>query len=161
MDSRIKSKRQLYLYKWDGIGSKLSKLLIVLFVFTITIQLLFLIGIESIPPNVTLDMEGIAILGNPFNEVQGEIILKLDRKDKTPIVKVYINGENTSFFDNQYISLKVKNNDIIEISGIDCKDSENFSIYYVSDNIANPKAGLKFIVNNNIVLIGRVKMKMR
>lgn len=97
MDSRIKSKRQLYLYKWDGIGNKLSKLLIVLFVFTITIQLLFLIGIESIPPNVTLDMEGIAILGNPFNEVQGEIILKLDRKDKTPIVKVYINGENTSF----------------------------------------------------------------
>lgn len=57
--------------------------------------------------------------------------------------------------------MKVKNNDIIEISGIDCKDSENFSIYYVSDNIANPKAGLKFIVNNNIVLIGRVKMKMR
>lgn len=160
MDSRIKVKWQLHLVKWDKIGDILKKSLVVLFVFTVAIQLLFLLNNEGIPPNNALDMEGKSIIKNPFNS-EGEIILEADILDKSSSIVVFINGEKSSCFNSRYLALKVKDKDVIEISGIDYKNDINISIYSVSDNIVNPKVGFNYKINNNIISFGKIKMKQR
>lgn len=161
MDSRIKDKWQLNLIKWDKIGNKLKKSLIMLFIFTIVVQLLFLFNNEGIPPNNTLVMEGKAIIENPFSKINGEIILATDSTDEISSIIIFINGEKIGCFYDQHITLKVKDKDIIEISGAECKNNNNISIHSVSDNIISPKVGFNYIVNNNMVLVGRVKIKQR
>ena len=160
MDSRIKGKWQLSLARWDKIGNKLKKLLLILFTFTVAIQFLFLLNNEGIPPNNALLMEGKSIIENPLSN-EGEIVLEADRLDETSSIVIFINGEKISCFNSQYIALKVKDKDIIEISGIDYKNDVNISIHSVSDNIVNPKVGFNYKVNNNIVLVGKVKMEQR
>lgn len=161
MDSRIKGKWQLRLIKWDRIGSKLKKSLVVLFILTIFIQLLFLLNNDGIPPNNTLVMEGNAIIQNFFDDMEGEIVLAADRTDEISSIVVFINGEEIGCFYSQHLALKVKDKDIIEISGIDYRNNINIRVYSVSDNIINPKVGFNYKVNNNIVSVGKVKMKQR
>lgn len=160
MDSRIKGKWQLYLVKWDKIGDKLKKSLVVLFIFTVAIQFLFLLNNEGIPPNNALVMEGKSIIENPISS-EGEIVLEADITDESSSIVVFINGEKISCFNSRYFALKVKNKDVIEISGIDCKNDINISIYSVSDNIINPKVGFNYKINNNIISFGKIKMKQR
>lgn len=159
MDSRVKNKCQLYISRWDRVGIILKKYLVLLFIITMVIQLLFFLDIEDIPPNTIINMEGKAISKNLFTNMNGEIMLESDRIDNLSSIEIYINGEKIGSFDNKFMSLKVSNRDIIEISGIGYQDKFDISIFNVSDNIINPKIGSKYQINNNIVLIGNVKMK--
>ena len=159
MNSRIKSKWQLYMFRWDKIGIILKKYLILLFIITMAAQLLFFLDIEGVPPNTTINMEGEAIIENLFSSMNGEIVLTSDSMDNLSSITVYINGEKIDSFDDKFMSLKVKNRDIIEISGVNYVDELNINISNVSDNIIDPKVGLNYKINNNIVLIGKVRMK--
>lgn len=161
MSSRIDDKYRLYLTKWENAGNKLKKIMIILFIITIFIQLLLLLNIEGLPPSSTLKMEGKAIIENLFDFKEGEVILRADKIDKNHMVKIIINGVEICPFDKQFITLIVNEADIIEISGINCLDRINISVYSVSDNVSIPKVGLNYQINKNLVYLFRIKMKLR
>ncbi|MCK9217558.1 MAG: hypothetical protein M0P77_06530 [Firmicutes bacterium] len=160
MSSKIHNKIHLYMIVWEYIGTKLKKIILFFFIITTLSQYLILFTIEGLPPNTTLKMEGKAIIEDLFDSTEGEIILKADKIDKDNTPEIIINGTSKYTFNSEFIDLKVKESDIVEIDGINCKDKINVFVYRVSDNIVIPKADLNYQINKNLVFLFRVKMKL-
>ena len=159
MSSRIDERYRSYISKWEKVGFRLKRVLIILFLATVFIQFLKFLTIEELPPSSAIKLEGKAIIDNLFGFTEGVITLKADRYDRELPLKILINGVEKFTFDKQSITFVVNEADIIEVDGINSFDKINITVQSVSDNISIPNEGFSYQINRNLVYLFRVKMR--
>ncbi len=89
----------------------------------------------------------------------GTLELSVTSKSKYSKIQIFVNGEYYKSFNQKSISLMVKNNDIIEINGINNEFPAIIRITSITDNIISPKQESIIRVNKNFVQAGRVRLK--
>lgn len=159
MNSRLDKKKYQYIITWERLGNSLTKMLLILSLLTIAVQSVIAIDIDILPQNITMELEGKSVVENYHYESKGQIKITADSKADIAFLRVFINGEMKEGGDNAYIELNVRNNDIIEIDGIDSEKYININIENTSENIIFPKKGMRYRIEGNIVVLGRVKLK--
>lgn len=159
MNSRLDKKKYQYIIIWERLGNSLTKMLLILSLLTIAAQSIIAIDIDILPQNITMELEGKSVVENYHYESKGQIRITADSKTDIAFLKVFINGELKERGDKTSIELNVRNNDIIEIDGIGSKKYINITIEDTSENINFPRKGMKYRIEGNIVVLGRVKLK--
>jgi hypothetical protein len=71
----------------------------------------------------------------------------------------YVNGESVTTPDSKSIKLQVKDSDVIEVSAGSFNDTAMLKVTALSCNITVPELGKLIYVNNNLVMIDRVRLK--
>lgn len=89
-----------------------------------------------------------------------ELSLSLDYEQHLPGLKVLVNGMKVANFSQKQITVKVKNNDLLEIDGSFYPYIIGVEIKTSSSAISHPKTGNKIFVNNSIESFGRIKIKL-
>lgn len=121
--------------------------------------------------NFVMQQRGVSILSKEVESLEGKAVtmtqtqlymgsleLRATGKEYTKL-QIYINGDYYKNFDKESISLMVKNNDIIEISGIKSNDPVRVQIIGKSQNITAPELNSYVDVNKDFVIAGRVQLK--
>ncbi|MFZ5354185.1 MAG: hypothetical protein ACOZCL_15885 [Bacillota bacterium] len=156
--SQTEDKHNDLLKWWADTDKKIVKLLIIMLVLLIFIQALLTNDYFRELFSKVERLEGKAIDGNQTYINRGTIELILINCSSGDRPGVYINGACAAVFDKNHISIAVKDNDIIEISGVGCTNSFEVRIKAVSDNVRQPMVNQTFMVRQNIVLIGKVNL---
>lgn len=159
MSSRLDKKKYQYLNFWEGLGIRLKKMLLMLFLLTVAIQSIIAFDIGILPKNTTFELEGTAVTDSYYYEPKGQIKISAEEKEDIALLKIYVNGELKENTNNEYIELNVRNNAIIEAVGIGNKKYINIAIEETSENIVIPKKGTTYRIEDNRVTLGRVKLK--
>lgn len=162
MSSRALQKQNRYNQWWLTIEKRICRLVIILFFTLYTLQLL----------NFVLEQRSSGFLTNPVDELEGTpyaenqtqintgtIELSVISNSDYSNIQIYINGEYYKSFSQKSISLMVKNNDIIEISGIKNDYPATIKITSMSNNIISPEEDNVIKVNKNFVQAGRIRLK--
>jgi len=106
--------------------------------------------------NVSNDYEGRPLGLEEFLYKEGEIAIGLVNGDSNPGLKVLINGDEVSQFDEKIINLKVKDGDVIEIDGSAVRGEAETEIVSKSDNIDVDCLGKTVKVQSNIKKLVKV-----
>ena len=159
MCSRLDKKKYSYLLLWDKLGVGIKKVLLLSLSFTIIIQSIITFDVDLLPQNTTMELEGKAVLESYHYESSGIIKISAENRNDMMLLKVFVNGEQRENTKNDSIELNVRNNDIIEIDGIGSEKYINVIIEQTSENLVFPKKGAKYRIGDNIVALGRVKLK--
>ena len=159
MSSRLDKKKYLYLMLWDKLGAEIKKVLLFALLFTIIVQSIIVFDVDLLPQNTTIELEGKTVIESYHYESSGIIKISVENKNDMMLLKIFVNGEQRESTKNDSIELNVRNNDIIEIDGIDSEKYINVIIKETSENLVFPKKGTKYRIGDNIVALGRVKLK--
>lgn len=159
MSSRLDKKKNQYLKLWERLGIRLRKMLLALFFLTVSVQSITAFDISLLPQNTTIELEGKAVIESYHYEPRGHIKIVTQKKEDISFLKIYINGELKKNINKDYIEFDVRNNAIIEVSGIGNKKGIDIVIEEASDNIIVPKEGTTYRIKDNMVALGRVKLK--
>lgn len=162
MSGRSFHKQNRYYKWWDVIEKKIFRLAIILFVILYALQLINFIFEQrnsGLLTNTLGELEGIPIAESQTQINTGTIELSVTSNSECSKIQIYLNGEYYNSFNRKSISLMVKNNDIIEISGINNEYAATIKITSITDNIISPKQGSIILVNKSFVQAGRVRLK--
>ncbi len=162
MSGRAFLKYKRYHRWWATTEKMIFRLAVLLFVVLYTTQLL----------NFVLEQQNSRLLTSTLGKLEGvamadsQTVLNLGTLELTVVsnaaydkLQIFINGVYYQDFDKKSVSLSVKNNDIIEISGIHNEFPASIKITSVSGNIAVPKQGGQITVNKNFVQAARIRIK--
>lgn len=158
MDNKCSNDSNLW-YRWDNINKKLHKLLIFM------ISLLIVTQVAILSPRIRLllsridQLEGKSVTDSQLFIKRGEIEFTAENIDNVKHLNFYINGENIAVKNGKTVKLEAKNNDIIEISGSGFEEMAILRVTSVSDNVTVPEPGKVIYINNNLVLVDRVRIK--
>lgn len=144
---------------WDRINGMISKGLVLLFTALIIAQLLLLNQTVKTFISRTDKLEGISIADSQLFIKKGEMELSLENGSSLSTLAFYINGDKTAAASGKSVKLQVKDSDIIEVSGAGYDDLAILKVTSVSDNVIVPELGKLIYVNNNLVMIDRVRLK--
>ncbi|MDF2890818.1 MAG: hypothetical protein K0R80_1185 [Clostridia bacterium] len=162
MSGRALHKQNRYYQWWVKIEKKIFRLAIILFFTLYALQLVNFVleqrnsGLLS---NAVGELEGIPVAESQTQINTGTIELSVISNSKYSKIQIYLNGEYYKSFNKKSISLMVKNNDIIEISGINSEFPATIKITSTTDNIISPKLDSVIKVNRSFVQAGRVRLK--
>jgi hypothetical protein len=144
---------------WEVINKHISKVLVLLFSALLVSQFLLMNNNIKTIMSRTDKLEGISIEDSQLFIKKGELEITIENDSYiTPLV-FYINGERAASASGRSVRLTVKDNDIIEVSGADSSDVAVLKITAISDNVIVPELGKLVYVNNNLVMIDRVKLQ--
>lgn len=144
---------------WERINNSLKKLLIFLFTLLIFSQALLMNQNARMTISRTDRLEGTAISDSNLFVKRGEIEVTIENYITLAPLNFYVNGSSVVTPYGKSIRLKVKNNDVIEVSGVSYDDTAILKVTAISDNITVPELGKLIYVNNNLVMIDRVRIK--
>lgn len=150
-------------HKWWASSEKIIfRLAVLLFVMLYTTQLLNFVLEQRNSRLLTSSigkLEGIAMADSQTLLNMGTLELTVVSNTPYDKLQIFINGVYYQDFDKKSVSLSVKNNDIIEVSGINNEFPASIKITSVSGNIAAPKQGGQITVNKNFVQAARIRIK--
>ncbi len=158
--SRIEEKQKRSYYWFINLEKLIIKMLIIIMSLLIIIQFIYMRQDIDINLNTIGNLEG-----KSLNDTQGYInrgtieltLHNLPYSEKKP--QILVNGEKIAVFENNSATINIKNNDIIEVSGVGIKDAFLVKLAYTSDNIMHPKANDSILIENKIVILGKAKLK--
>lgn len=144
---------------WEVINKNIGKVLVLLFSALLISQ--FLLMNQNIKTFIsrTDKLEGISIEDSKLFIKKGELEITIDNRDNPMPLVFYINGEKAAAASGRSVKLPVKDNDIIEVSGAGNGDIAVLKVTAISDNVIVPELGKLIYVNNNLVMIDRVKLE--
>lgn len=144
---------------WNRINSLLYRILLFLFVAFLVSQVILLNQPLKTFISRTDKLEGKSIADSQLFIKKGEIEISVDNYSILKPLVFYVNGESVGTPDGKAIKLQVKENDVIEVSGAEHGDTVVLKVTGVSEDIMVPELGKLIYVNNNLVMIDRVKLK--
>lgn len=162
MSSRALEKYKKY-HQWRD---KIEKIVLILAVMS------FLMLYASQLLNFVITERGGSLLSSKVESLEGKAISDSQTKINTGTVEftvisnseysnihIYLNGEYYMNFNKKSVILNVKNNDIIEFSGIKSDYPAKIKISSISDNILGMKLNEIISVNKSFVTAGRIRLK--
>jgi len=144
---------------WDRINRMISKGLVLLFAVLIISQFLLMNQTLKTFMSRTDKLEGKSIADSQLFIKKGEIEISIENVSSLNQLVFYINGEKVPAASGKSVRLQVKDSDIIEVSGADYNDIAMLRVTTVSENVIVPELGKLVYVNNNLVMIDRVRLK--
>lgn len=136
-----------------------ARILVILFTMLAASQILLLNHtLKSFISRID-KLEGKSISDSQLFIQKGEIEVSIENNTTLRPLIFYVNGEDTAVFSGKSIRIQVKNGDVIEVGGSEMSDTAILKVFSVSDNIIVPELGKLIYVNNNLVLIDRIKIK--
>lgn len=144
---------------WDRINNTISKGLVFFILALIISQLLLLNETAKTFISRTDRLEGKSIADSQLYIKKGEIEISIENNKTLKPLVFYVNGNRIKTQNGKSIKLQVKDNDVIEVSGAEYNDTAILKITALSGNITVPELGKLIYVNNNLVMVGRVKLK--
>jgi hypothetical protein len=162
MSGRALQKQNRYFEWWAKIERKIYKLAIFLFIVLYALQLFNFVMEQrsSGPLSYALgELEGISVADSQTQINTGTIELSVITQEDYSKIEIFVNGELDKSFDQKSVSLIVKNNDIIELSGIKSDYPATIKITSRTDNIISPKLDNIIKVNKGFKHLGRIRLK--
>ncbi|MDF2839343.1 MAG: hypothetical protein K0Q99_114 [Clostridia bacterium] len=162
MSSRSLQKQNRYYQWWATIEKKIYALAILLFIVLYSLQLINFVMEQRSSGLLSYalgKLEGVSIAESQTQINTGTIELSVITKSDYSKIQIYLNGEYYRSFDQKSISLIVKNNDIIEISGIKSDYPATIKITSMTDNIISPMQDSIIRVSNGFVQVGRIRLE--
>ncbi|MGB7604402.1 MAG: hypothetical protein WBL93_02885 [Lutisporaceae bacterium] len=162
MSSRALQRYKKYHQLWDKIEKKILILAVMLFLMLYASQLLNFAITErggSLLSSKVESLEGKAISDSQTNINTGTIEFTLISNSEASNIHIYLNGEYYTSFNKKSVILNVKNNDIIEFSGIKSEYPAKIKISSISNNILGMKLNDIVKVNKSFVTAGRIRLK--
>ncbi len=144
---------------WDRINRGISKGLALLFAALIISQLLLMNPTVKTFMSRTDKLEGKSIAESQLFIKKGEIEISTENDSSLRFLVFYINGDKAAATASKSIRLQVKDGDVIEVSGSEYSDTVILKVTSVSEDIIVPELGKFIYVNNNLVMIDRVRLK--
>ena len=144
---------------WNRINNMLYRILIVLIAVFIVSQATLLNQTLKTFISRTDRLEGQSIADSQLFIKKGEIEISVDNYSVLKPLVFYVNGEKVSTPEGTTIKLQVKENDVIEVSGAGIGDTVVLKVTGTSEDIMVPELGKLIYVNNNLVMIDRVRLK--
>ncbi|MDD4503458.1 MAG: hypothetical protein PHS15_01360 [Clostridiaceae bacterium] len=144
---------------WERINGLIKKMLVLLFALLIVSQALLMNQAAKTFISRTDKLEGKSISDTNLFIKKGEIEISIENYSTlTPLV-FYVNGDSVNTPAGKSIKLQVKNNDVVEVSGVEFNDTAILKVTAVSDNIIVPELGKLIYVNKNLEMVDRVRIK--
>lgn len=162
MNRRAAQKYSRYHRWWNIVEKNLIKIAVLLFLVLYVSQMLNFIITQRGGSLLTLQiekLEGKAISNSQTKINTGTVELTVISNSDYQNIQVYLNGDYFTSFSKKSISLTVKNNDIIEINGINNAFPAQIKVSKLTDNILGINADEIIKVNKNFVIAGRIKLK--
>jgi len=148
---------------WSRINTIISKGLVLLFTALILSQFLLMNHTVKTFISRTDKLEGKSIADSQLFIKRGEIEISIESDlslipYSRPLV-FYVNGVEAASTAGKSIKLQVKDSDVIEVSGEEYNEIVILRVTSVSEDIIVPELGKLIYVNNNLVMIDRVRLK--
>jgi hypothetical protein len=162
MSSRALHRFNKYHKWWEKTEKIIFRLAIVLFALLYTTQLLnFVLEQRGTGPlSAAIGRhEGVAVADSQSQLNLGTLELTVTSNSDYSKLEIYINGEFYSTFKQKSVSLNVKNNDIIEVSGIKSEYTATIKVTSLSENITSPKLNSSIRVDKGFYKVGRIRLK--
>lgn len=144
---------------WDKVNRRLNKGLVLLFTALIISQFLLMNQTVKTFISRTDKLEGISVADSQLFIKKGEVELSIENDSSLKKLIFYINGEKIPAAKGKAVKLQVKDSDIIEVSGAEYEDIAILRVTTVSENVMVPELGKLIYVNNNLVMIDRIRLK--
>jgi hypothetical protein len=162
MNSRAYQKYNRYNNWWLTIEKLLVRIAILLFIALYASQFANFIIVQKGGSLLTKQIEKYE--GKPISDSQtkintGTVELAVTSNSDYRNMQIFVNGEYYTGFDKKSVTLTVKNNDIIEVNGINNEYPAKIRITSVSDNISGIRQDDTILVNKNLVNAGRIRLK--
>ncbi|OPZ91042.1 MAG: hypothetical protein BWY74_02097 [Firmicutes bacterium ADurb.Bin419] len=140
-----------------------EKVLFFAFVF-VFIALLLVQGALMSPSLRTFLVRNNGIDGRPLAQEEylyreGAISVALLESESNENIKLLVNGDEIAVFNQNLITLSVKDGDVIEVDGSLSDSETEVEIISASENISGVEVGKKIKVNSNIEEISRISIK--
>ena len=103
-------------------------------------------------------IDGWALAKEEYLYKEGQISIALLESENNQDVKILVNGDEVAAFDENLVTLSVKDGDVIEVDGSLMESETEVEIISASDNVAGIEVGKKVKVNSNIEEIARVSI---
>jgi|GEM_PF-759380 len=162
MSGRAIQKFNKYHQWWSRIEKILLKLAVLLFLLLYSAQLLNFVVEQRNSRLLTSavgELEGVSVADSQSQLNMGIVELSVVSYSDCRNIQIFINGEYMKNFDKKSVSLNVKKNDIIEVSGIFSEYPATIQITSVSDNIISPKLNSQVKVGKGFKQVGRIRLK--
>jgi hypothetical protein len=143
---------------WERINGLIRRVLIFLFSALIVTQTLLMNQTIKTFISRTDKLEGRSIAESQLFIKRGEVEISIENYPSLKPLVFYVNGEGVSTPSGKKIKLRVKDSDIIEVSG-SLNDTVILKVTAVSENIMVPQPGKFIYVNDNLVMIDRVRIR--
>jgi len=144
---------------WDRVNKAIYRTLIAMFAVFLAAQVILMNQTLKTFISRTDQLEGRSIADSQLFIRKGEIEISADNYSVLKPLVFYINGESVITPEGKVIRLQVKENDVIEVSGAGIGDTIVLKVTAVSGDIMVPEPGKLVYVNNNLVMIDRVRLK--
>lgn len=141
----------------------LEKILFFAFI-CIFIAIVFVQGTLISPTLRTLLVKDEGVDGRPLASEeylykQGEISIALLESENNEDLKLLVNGDEVAVFNQNLITLKVKEGDVIEVDASSTEYETELEIISASENLTGIEVGRKIKVDSNIEEITRISFK--
>ena len=144
---------------WERINGALSKGLVLLFIALIISQFLLINETAKTFISRTDKLEGKSIADSQLFIKKGEIEISIENYATLKPLVFYVNGDIVETPESSSIKLAVKDSDVVEVSGAEYNDTAMLKVTALSENVTVPELGKLIYVNNNLVMIDRVRLK--
>lgn len=148
-----------FLEWWSRVNKIICRAVVVLFVVFLAAQGILLNQTLKTFISRTDQLEGKSIADSQLFIRKGEIEISVDNYSVLRPLLFYINGESIATPEGNSIKLQVKENDVIEVSGEGLSDTVVLKVTAVSGDIMVPEPGKLIYVNDNLVMIDKVRLK--
>lgn len=162
MSSRALLKQKKYYQWWGKIEKIIFKLAIFMFIALYALQLFNFVMTQrgTSPLSKPLNNEDVVIIADSQTQINtGTIELTVISNSDYSKIQIFVNGVYNKSFNQKSTSLIVKNNDIIEVSGINSDYPATIKITSMTDNIISPKQDSLIKVSNSFKQVGRIRLK--
>lgn len=90
---------------------------------------------------------------------EGEISIALLESENNEDLKLLVNGDEVAVFNQNSITLSVKDGDVIEVDASSTEHESELEIISASENLSGVEVGKKIKVNSNIEEITRISIE--
>lgn len=144
---------------WDRINAVIGRGIVLLLATLILSQILMMNQTVKATISRTDRLEGKSVADSQLFIKKGEVEISIENYSALKPLTFYVNGDSVATPAGRTIKLQVKDGDVIEVSGADYNDMAILKVTTVSDNITVPELGKLIYVNNNLVMVDRVRLR--
>lgn len=162
MNGRAYQKYNRYHNWWATIEKSFIVIAILLFLVLYVSQLLNFVIMQKGGSLLTIQiekLEGKALSNSQTKLNTGTVEFTVITNSDYENIQIYLNGEYYGSFNKKSVSMTVKNNDIIEISGIHNEYPARIKLTNKSENVIGLEAGKIITVNRDFATAGRIRLK--
>lgn len=136
----------------------LFKTSLILFFVLISVQIILVIPSVREKLNLTDKSIGSPLSNDEYLYNQGQVMIRLVGEEPDPTVKILVNGDEVSIFENIKMSVNVKNGDVVEIDGSESLTGHIIRVESLSSNINSSYINAIAKVENNIQRLMKVQV---